>query len=844
MEVTGISDREAGRYVSEAAKDPALSAPEEPEEDELASPFVESETFEDSLLEQEYAPEPTPEPEPAPAPEAPERERRAGFFSGLFHRRGEAKPEEPEPSSEDEGSDTVAFRLPEQETPEAEPTPEEPGSEPSSEEPVFEEPSYEALSPEEPTMEFPAPEIPEGGPDVPLFEEPEEPAVREREDDLHDIPGPGTEEAEELPEAEEKPLSFMQRIRRLWNDDDDDEDEEPYVPDEAPVPDIGGVAAPDIDPAAEPTQVADSGFSPELIDGPDDPYRKDETRLVERRKKRVKPEPEPEPEYEEPDLREECRRLAAECNDASLKSLVAVVIAVIMAILTFIFAGSGRLPFGIGDNIAAAAAALLVLQLIVSILCLKVLIRGVMDIIRLKPGAESLVALSGFITVVAGIQTILSPGSAVGLPYSAVSAFAAALALWGDKLQLRGMTDSLKTAVSTSEPLGVTAEHSEEINRVIIRKIPGKLDGFYNNLVSADVAESTYRIAAPIIAAASLILAFLASVGHGRGGNFLHIFAALLAAGASFSALLAYAAPFASAARRVRKSGAAIAGWGGADDICWSDGVCVRDEDIFPTGTLSLSGMKIYEGVSPEKAIRYTGSIIIASGSGLAKLFSGVLRQQGLSLVRVEDFKCYEGGVGGLIRGERVITGNVAFMNLMGIRIPDSMNMSNSVFTAVNDRLVAAFAINYVPANSVQNALVSLLKTKLKIYLTSRDFNVSPRLVEQKFKMPLEDIEYIPVSESYNISSDQSGDNVRTSAVICREGLAPFGEVITCSKGLRLAALIATAVSVMASAVGILLMFFLCWSGAFASAGAGTLLIYMLLALVLDLVACRLAGRG
>jgi hypothetical protein len=118
-------------------------------------------------------------------------------------------------------------------------------------------------------------------------------------------------------------------------------------------------------------------------------------------------------------------------------------------------------------------------------------------------------------------------------------------------------------------------------------------------------------------------------VGGGRGAGFLHIWAALLAAGASFSALLCYASPFASAARRVRRTGAAIAGWGGADDICWSDGVCVRDEDIFPTGTLSLSGMKSYEGVSPEKAIRYTGSIIIASGSGLAKLFSGVLRRRG-----------------------------------------------------------------------------------------------------------------------------------------------------------------------------------------------------------------------
>ncbi len=840
MEVTGISSSEASFYLSENGGEEAPKSPREPaaqpapEEDLLDSPFVETDSFEDAPDEQEYSEKDSEEREPEPL----EPERRSGIFSGLFRRREEPRGDSREEYGPEPPAETIS------ETPEDTTDADE-----LSATAVFDIPTQLRDSGEDGPIIAGQRDEPADTRDIDFASEtPEQEPLSDQRDQ-----GKDAEEVPPVGEPEAKPLSLMQRIRRLWNDDDEDDEEEEEVAE------TSGEASPEIaaaemkpgsEPAADsdsaPTQVAENGFSPEFVVMASDPYESEDrqaTRPVRpRRQRKPRPEPEPEPEYAEPDLREECRRLASACNDASIKSLAAIVISAIMAILTFIYAGSGKLPFGIGDNIAVASAVLMVMQLVVSALCLKLLVRGAMDIVKKKPGAESLVLVSGAVTFIAGAQTILSPTKAVGLPYCAVAAFAAAFALWGEKLQLRGMTDSLKTAVSSSEPLGVTAEHSEEINRVLIRKVPGKTDGFYNNLVSADISETVYRIATPVVAAASLILAFLASVGHGRGSGFLHIWAAILSAGVSFSALLAYGASFAAAARRVRKSGAAIAGWAGADDICYSDGVCVRDEDVFPTGTLSLSGMKIYEGVSPEKAIRYTGSIIIASGSGLAKLFSGVLRQQGLSLVRVEDFKCYEGGVGGLIRGERVITGNVAFMNLMGIRVPESMNMSNSVFTAVNDRLVAAFAINYVPANSVQNALVALLRTKLKIFLTSRDFNVSPRLIEQKFKMPMEDIEYIPVSESYNISSYRAGDNIRTAAVICREGLAPFGEVISGSKRLRLASLVATVVSVLASVVGMLLVFFLCWSGAFSSAGAGTVLIYMLLALVLDIVASHLAG--
>jgi cation transport ATPase len=89
-----------------------------------------------------------------------------------------------------------------------------------------------------------------------------------------------------------------------------------------------------------------------------------------------------------------------------------------------------------------------------------------------------------------------------------------------------------------------------------------------------------------------------------------------------------------------------------------------------------------------------------------------------MGLVRLDDFTCYEGGgIGAIIRGEHVLTGTAGFMNLMGIRIPSQVNLKNSVFTAIGDKLVAIFSVNYVPVNSVRGALMSILGVRISMLL-------------------------------------------------------------------------------------------------------------------------------
>jgi len=541
--------------------------------------------------------------------------------------------------------------------------------------------------------------------------------------------------------------------------------------------------------------------------------------------------------FAEPQLKTAVRTFAASCNSISIRVMPASVITLLMILITYVYEAGMIVPFGIRYSLPHAAGTLTILLLIVMMLCSDIIVRGVDFLIKGVPNAETLILFSCLFSLLSSAFTMIS-GAAMMLPFCAVSALSLTFAAHGEKYNLRAITETLKTAIGSSEPYGVQAEYNNEIDKSVLKKSFNRTDGFYNNLMQPDITEIVYRFAAPVLLVLALVLTILVVIVRGGVENSLHILSALLAAAAPFSILLSFAVPFATVVKSTRKSGAAVAGWGGADDICFTDGVCVTDDDLFPPGMLKLSGVKVYDGASPENAIRFTASLILSSGSGLTNLFAEVLKQQGLSAMKVDNFECHESGISAVIQKEHVSTGSAAFMNLLGVRVPDDTNMKNAVYTAVNNRLVAMFAIDYKPLPSVQSALISMLKWRIDLYFAMRDFNVTPAMVGQKFKVPFESFVFIPAKDSYSLSDLYSDKNGRMVAVLVREGLNPYAEAITGGRLLKSAAFFATILSVVSAALGVLIMFYMCWMGSFISASPGNLVIFMLCMLTTVLIVC------
>ena len=224
-----------------------------------------------------------------------------------------------------------------------------------------------------------------------------------------------------------------------------------------------------------------------------------------------------------------------------------------------------------------------------------------------------------------------------------------------------------------------------------------------------------------------------------------------------------------------------------------------------------------------------TATLIRDSGSGLAKLFHDQLRSMGGLLRRAGELTCHEGGgLSSTIRGDEVLVGSAAFMKLMKVRLPQGLNVKNAVFCAIDGKLTGIFALSYALPDTVFPALDALMLEKVEPVLATRDFNLIPAMLQQRFKLAADKMAFPSVERRRELSDpEQTHDGVLT-ALLCREGLLPFAEAITTAKRLRWAARLGACLCCAGSLLGMLLAAYLTGLGAYTSLSPLSLLVYML----------------
>ena len=467
----------------------------------------------------------------------------------------------------------------------------------------------------------------------------------------------------------------------------------------------------------------------------------------------------------------------------------------------------------------------------VMLLGIDVLLRGLFQLLRLQMGMDTLVSFSCIATL-ADALTMISLGGREGeLPYCAVSALALGLTMWGTVLKLQGQRAACRTAASAHEPYLVTLDSGKWNGREAYTKWSGDPAGFGSQIQGADGAQRIFRVTAPLIFIASFLFSILSSLGRQRPELILWCLSATLTAGASFSAALCFGMPWNSLCRRLSGVGAAIAGWDGVAGGTGA-GILLTDTDLFPPGSVALNGIKIFGNFSVEKVVAVTATLIRDSGSGLDKIFHDLLRSQGAIYRRCSAFERCEGGLAANIRGEQILVGSASFMHLMGVALPQGLIVKNAVFCAIDGELAGLFALNYNLHGAVRPALTALIRNKIGPVLCTRDFNLIPAMLRQRFKLPVEKMEFPEMVRRTELSDPDQEHSDTLSAVLCREGLGPFSEAVVGGRRLRQAVRGSAALASVGSALGVLLAFYLTFVASYSSLSPANLLIFMVLWLV------------
>lgn len=491
------------------------------------------------------------------------------------------------------------------------------------------------------------------------------------------------------------------------------------------------------------------------------------------------------------------------------------------------------LPPALAGNVALRGQVAAVGLAVSCLLALDVLGQGGWSLVKLRLESETVLLFAAVASVADALtMPMVETRGGNALPYCGVVSVALFFALWGRFLKRSALRQSCRVAAGAGEPYLVTLDEKMWNGQDAYLKWSGEPVGYGSQVQATDGAQRVYHVAAPLLLLGSALLALVASVGQKRPELFFWALSATLTAGCGFTAFLSFAMPFSAVTRRLSKIGGALGGW---DSLSWSRrgvGAVLTDGDLFPTGSVTLNGLKLTGDTSLETLVSYAASLVKEAGSGMEKPFHDLLRTQGSIYRRCERVVFHEGGVTGEINGRQVYVGSGAFMALMEITLPPGLNVKNAVFCAVDGHLEGIFVLNYRLHPAVRPALGAMISNGIKPILATRDFGVIPDMLRKRFKLPVDRMEFPSLDRRRELSSQRLAHAPELSAVLCREGLGPYAETVVGGRRLARATRMGVFFSLLGSAVGMALAFYLTASAAFAALSAGALLAFLLLWMV------------
>ncbi len=499
---------------------------------------------------------------------------------------------------------------------------------------------------------------------------------------------------------------------------------------------------------------------------------------------------------------------------------------VVLAVLCYV---SLEMPIpGMLRDLTVAAIFCFAAQAAILLLSLDVVTNGVLNLFRLRFGADSLAVVACLLTGIDALTVALSDSAVLHMPLCALSSASVVGLLLASFLHARGLRKATRVPAIGKRFFAVTAEEKLKPGEITLLKSRHPAKGFVRRAEEAALDETVFTKLCPLFLLLAFLLTLIVMIVKKSYGQIIYIFSAMTVLAVPFGALLSYSLPFFLGSTRIFRSGAAIAGWSGLCDIGTSKNLIVTDRDLFPESAVSIESVRIFADEDAQKVISYAGTMIGASGSCAAGCFAELMRETGATMRAVENFEYLPGGgMRGLIDGSVVLCGSTDLMRLMNVRIPFRLTDKTTVLLAIDGILYGIFAMHYEALPQVRRALVDLVRTARPPVFAVRDFNINPEMLHNTFDLATDGYDFPPFVERVKLSEPEEDDKgERIAAILCNEGLGPLTNISDVGRSMYLATRINVLLNILSAVIGIFLVFvrFL----ATGSNSLGTLFVYML----------------
>ena len=431
------------------------------------------------------------------------------------------------------------------------------------------------------------------------------------------------------------------------------------------------------------------------------------------------------------------------------------------------------------------------------------MIEGISDVIHGKFTLNTLLAVTFAVCCVDSVFCLRE----LRVPICAAFTLEVLMSLWSTchrRTTEMGMMDTMRKAVRLDSV--VKCEDYYEGRPGYLRR-EGRVADFMEHYDEASGPEKIQNTYALVSLGISLAVAIVAAVLHGVSMGF-QIFSTTLLVAVPASSFVALSRPMAVLERRLHSLGTVLCGWTGIKGLTGKAAVPLDDEDIYPSGSTKMNGVKFYGDRNPEQVIAYAAALMRVNGGSLAPIFDQLLTSRAGIRYSASNVQYYgNGGIGGEICGEPVLMGTLDFLKEMGVEIPEGVMVKQAVYVSIDGELSGLFAVTYNRMKYSALGMSTLCSYRsLANVIVAKDFMLTGSFLKEKFGVSPRRLVFPTREEQNALTAKQPAEDAAALAMTTQEGLAPMAYAITGARALRKAWSLGLAIHMVGGILGMLIM--------------------------------------
>lgn len=455
-------------------------------------------------------------------------------------------------------------------------------------------------------------------------------------------------------------------------------------------------------------------------------------------------------------------------------------------------------------------------------------LKGLRDVFYLRGSYETILLIT---TVLSILDTLATKNEATLLPLLAI---AWCVSGTSSLMTTRGNLRSLRTVITGRTRTGVRVAPNKWENTDCIGKASASTTGYVRRQEENDAFHGGWSVYGWVLLALSLILG--AYLSARTEGSYLSILATLLTVSLPVSLVLSCARPY-ELLTRVLGGKAAVAGWAGLKSMSGSKAALIYDSDLFPSGTITHKGVRVYGRQTPRLLVSYASSLVLRADNGLGEVFTKLLKETDGQIYDVSYFQIMESGLLGRIHGVPVAVGTYNFMQLMG-SMPPAKAPKNGIYISLNGEVAGVFAIQYRVLGGADDAFERLVRDRsLSLLIATRNFCVNPSFIENWFHAPVESVTCPKAELRRSLSEPATLLRGTTCGYVMKDGITVYSRLVSCGRRVHRVGVFLSGLSVAVSLVMFIRTVLQIAAGAAIMGGVQLLLLQLVLLLVVELAA-------